>query len=110
MLKARNFSYDLISLKALKELKKAAEFEGFSEIIKEEIASLEQKLQTNLDHSLEHFKKEIKHLISEEIILRYYGQKGSIVYTLREDRDLKESFTILKDKEQYGKILKPAKK
>ena len=110
MLKARNFSYDLISLKALKELKKAAEFEGFSEIIKEEIASLEQKLQTNLDHSLEHFKKDIKHMISEEIILRYYGQKGSIVYTLREDRDLKESFTILKDKEQYGKILKPAKK
>ena len=67
-------------------------------------------MQTNLDHSLEHFKKDIKHMISEEIILRYYGQKGSIVYTLREDRDLKESFTILKDKEQYGKILKPAKK
>ena len=76
LLKSRNFSYDLISVKVLKELKEAMEFEGFTEIAKEEIASLEKKLQANLDHSLTHFAKDIRELIADEIVLRYYAQKG----------------------------------
>ena len=110
MLKERNFSYDLISLKVLKDLKEAAKFEGFGEIVKEEIASLEKKLQTNLDHSLIHFAKEIRRLIADEIIHRYYGQKGRIIYSLREDIDLDEAYRIIEDEKAYKEILSPAKK
>jgi carboxyl-terminal processing protease len=110
MLKERNFSYDLISLKVLKDLKEAAKFEGFGEIVKEEIASLEKKLQTNLDHSLTHFAKEIRGLIADEIIHRYYGQKGRIIYSLREDIDLDEAYRIIEDEKAYKEILSPAKK
>ena len=110
MLKSRNFSYDLLSVKILKDLKKAAEFEGFSEIIKEEITSLEKKLQASLDHSLTHFEKEIRPLIADEIIHRYHGQKGRIIHSLREDADLDEAFKILANEKEYKEILTPAKK
>lgn len=110
LLKSRNFSYDLISVKVLKDLKEAMEFEGFTEIAKEEIASLEKKLQANLEHSLTHFEKEIRSLIDDEIVLRYHGQKGRIVYNLREDICLKEAYRILGNEKEYKKILTPAEK
>lgn len=106
-LKKRGFTYDLQSAKILKDLKKMIEFEGLTSITKEDVENLEKKLQTNLDHSLEHFKKDVKNLVADEIIKRYYGNKGEIVYNLREDSDLKEAFAILKDKERYKKILSP---
>lgn len=110
MLKSHNFSYDLISVKVLKDLKEAVKFEGFSDIVKEEIASLEKKLQANLDHSLTHFEKEIRKIIADEIIPRYHGQKGRIIYSLREDTDLSEAYRILKDEKEYKEILAPTKK
>ena len=110
LLKSRNFSYDLISIKVLKDLKQAVEFEGFNDIVKDEIASLEKKLQTNLDHSLTHFEKDIRTLIADEIIHRYYGQKGRIIHSLREDTDLSEAYRILKNEKEYKEILAPTKK
>lgn len=108
-LKKRGFTYDLQSAKILKDLKKMIEFEGFTAITKEEIENLEKKLHANLDHSLEHFKDDVKDIIADEIIKRYYGNRGEIIYNLREDSDLKEAFSILKDNERYRKILSPAK-
>jgi carboxyl-terminal processing protease len=110
MLKSRNFSYDLISVKVLKDLKEAAEFEGFSEIVKDEITSLEKKLQANLDHSLTHFETDIRKIIADEIIHRYHGQRGRIIYSLREDTDLNEAYRILENEKEYKEILTPAKK
>ena len=85
------------------------EFEGLASIAKEEIEQLENKLNANLDHSLEHFKKDVKDIIADEIVKRYYGNEGEIIYNLREDSDLKEAFAILKDNEKYKKILSPSK-
>lgn len=108
-LKKKGFNYDSQSIKIINELKKMVEFEGFAEITKSEIESLEKKLQTNLDHSLSHFTKDVKHLLADEIVKRYYGEKGEIIYNLREDSDLKEAYKILNDVERYNKILSPAK-
>ena len=110
LLKSRNFNYDLISVKVLKDLKEAMEFEGFAEIAKEEIASLEKKLQANLDHSLTHFEKEIRILVASEIATRYHGQKGTIIYSLNKDTELKEAYSILGDEKRYKEILTPKNK
>ncbi len=109
LLKSRNFNYDLVSVKFLNDLKKAIEFEGFNEIAKEEIASLEKKLQANLDHSLTHFEKEIRKIIADEIVHRFHGQKGRIIYNLRDDTDLNEAYKILGNEKKYKEILSPKK-
>lgn len=104
---ASGFSYDMRSSKMLKQLKDMIKFEGYEEITKDDIASLEGKLQQNLGHSLEHFASHIKRLIGDEIVKRYYGQKGGVVYNLRDDTDIEEAFKILSDGERYKKILAP---
>lgn len=109
-LKSTKFSYDIQSLKALEQLKKMIEFEGYTSITKEEINSLEKKLQANLDYSLTHFENHIKEIVESEIIARYYGRKGSIIYSLRKDSDIKEACGIITDKKRYKEILSPAKK
>lgn len=106
-LKERNYSYDLISAKRLADLKKIIELEGFGEIVKDEIESLEKKLCVNLEHSLLHFSNDVKVLLATEIVKRYQGQKGEIIYSLREDTDIKESYALLKDKKRYMEILSP---
>lgn len=101
------FNYDMQSSKILSQLKKMIEFEGYAEITKEEIVSLEKKLQHNLEHDLTHFAKDVKQLLTNEIIRRYYGQKGEIVYNLRNDSDIKESCNILNSTKRYKEILSP---
>lgn len=108
-LKARDFNYDLVSAKRLSDLKKILELEGYGEIAKEEIQSLEKKLKVNLDHSLRHFCKDVKELIALEIVRRYHGQDGETVYSLREDSDIKESFALLKEPKRYKEILSAKK-
>ena len=109
-LKSTGFKYDLASAKALEELKKIMEKEGLADIAKEEIAALEKKLQANLDHSLAHFDKYVRSLLSSEIVLRYYGEKGQAAHNLNFDEDLKLAYEILGDRDRYRKILTPAKK
>ena len=101
------FSYNLSSAKILAELKKMVKIEGFEEIAKEEIESLEKKLRANLEHEFTHFSKHVKDLLASEIVTRYYGQKGNIIYSLREDIDLKEAYSILSSTKRYREILSP---
>lgn len=104
---ASGFSYDMRSSRMLKQLKEMIKFEGYEEVAKDDIASLEGKLQHNLGHALEHFAPDVKRLLGDEIVKRYYGQKGGIVYGLRDDTDIEESYDILSDSRRYNDILSP---
>ncbi len=107
MVKKANFTYDKESEKALKRLKEIAGIEGYMEDAKPEFEALEKKLTHNLERDLDHFAKDIKLLIEDEIIQRYYFQKGSIIQQLRDDPHLKEGLKVLADQEAYKKILAP---
>jgi carboxyl-terminal processing protease len=105
MLKKRNFTYDRQSEAVLKKLKEIAEFEGYMESSSEEFAALEKKLQHNLDLELDRFAKEIKPLLAEEIVKRYYFERGAVQETLKDDADLKKALEILQQPEEYKKVL-----
>ena len=105
MLKKRDFTYDRQSEEVLKKLKEFAEFEGYMENAKEEFAALEKKLQHNLDLELDRFAKDIKPLIAEEIVKRYYFERGAVQETLKDDADLKKALEILQQPEEYKKVL-----
>lgn len=109
--KAADFKYDQQTEKMLKSLKEMAEFEGYLAGASEEFKALEQKLKHNLDHDLDHFSKDIKSMLSVEIIKRYYYQRGGIIEQLKDDDDLKEAVKVLTDGEKYRKMLEvPAEK
>ena len=110
MMKKRNFSYDRQSEAMLKKLKEMAEFEGYLEGASEEFAALEKKLQHNLDLELDRFAKDIKPLIAEEIVKRYYFEKGAVQETLKDDSDLKKALEVLQNPEEYKMVLTVAVK
>ena len=106
LLKKRNFSYDRQSEAMLKNLKEIAEFEGYMEGAKDEFSALEKKLQHNLDLELDRFAKDIKPLLSEEIVKRYYFERGAVQETLKEDNGLKKAVEVLQDPVEYKNVLK----
>lgn len=108
--KKADFKYDQQTEKILKNLKEMAEFEGYLEDASEEFKALEGKLQHNLDRDLDYFSRQIKEMIAQEIVKRYYYQRGSIIQQLKEDKDLKEAVKVLTDAERYKSLLSaPAK-
>ena len=109
MVKKRNFTYDRQSEAMLKSLKEMAEFEGYMEGAKEEFAALEKKLQHNLDLELDRFAKDIKPLIAEEIVKRYYYERGAVQEMLKDDAELKKALEVLQNPEEYKNVLKGSK-
>ena len=92
----RNPKYNLQSEKILKNLEEIVKFEGYNEHVEEEIKSLHDKLKPNLNKDLLLFKKDIIDLLNHEIIKRYYYQKGTIRYGLRNDAWLNKAIDFLK--------------
>ena len=117
LVKSRNFTYDRQSEKMLKSLKEIAEFEGYMTEAAEEFKALEKKLNHNLDRDLDYFAKPIKEYISQEIVTRYFYQRGAVMERLKDDTDLEEAIKVLQNPVRYREILsalvkkdEPAKK
>ena len=111
LVKSRNFTYDRQSEKMLKSLKEIAEFEGYMTEAGEEFKALEKKLNHNLDRDLDYFAKPIKEYISQEIVTRYFYQRGAVMERLKDDTDLEEAIKVLQNPVRYREILSaPIKK
>lgn len=103
--KKADFKYDQQSEKILKTLKEAAEFEGYMTEASEEFKALEKKLNHNLDRDLDYFSKDIKEMIANEIIKRYYYQRGALIQGLKSDNGLAAAVKILTDPAKYKETL-----
>ncbi len=108
--KSKNFTYDRESDKALKQLERVAEFEGYSEGAAAEFKALAEKLKHDIDRDLDTFRPEIEKFLADEIVRRYYYQKGEVEQSLKKDVALKKAKEILANKEEYDKILNLTKK
>ena len=103
--KEHNFTYDRQSVKLLDNLKKVAKFEGYD--VAEDIKALEAKLTHNEDYDFEHWKLEIKKLLNNEIMLRYYYRRGLIRNSLNNDKTLDTALAVLNNPQEYRKMLAP---
>jgi len=81
-----------------------AKHEKYYDISKDEFDKLKLKLGHNLDQDMEHFKKEISELMVDEIVSRYYYQKGAIKASLRDDSDIKKALEVLNKPDGYAAI------
>ena len=103
--RSKDFNYDRQSEKALESLKEIMEFEGYLSSALEEFNALEYKLKPDLNRDLELHKDFLSDILSKQIMQHYYYAKGEIIYTLREDNDLKKAVEILSDKNLYDNVL-----
>lgn len=103
--KSKDFEYDRMSEKSMKQLKEIMEFEGYMKTADEEFKALEAKLVPNLDLDLDLSKAKIIELINPEIVKRYYYQKGELMSKLQYDNGVKKALEVIQDQDQYNKVL-----
>ncbi len=105
------FKYDKVCEMMFAELKKVAESEGYmNDSTKVQFDALEKMLKHDLNKDLDSNRKAISEILSNEIIKRYYFQRGQVINNIRYDKAVENAVAILNDPVAYKKILLPANK
>ena len=100
------FTYSTASEERLEKMKEIAIKEGYFEDSKAEYEALLKKVTPSKERDLDKFKEEIKILLENEIISRYYYQKGRAIDAFRNDLFVNKAKEILENKKEYNTILK----
>lgn len=101
-----DFSYTTASEESLKKMKETAEKEGYFNEVKNEYEAMLSKVTPSKARDLDKFKEEITQMIENEIVSRYYFQKGRTVNSFRYDNVLLKAKEILINSNEYNTILK----
>ncbi len=88
-----------------KYLKNEAEKEKYFDDFRNEFAALQNKLQRDKSQDIYLNKKEISELLENEIVSRYYFQKGRIEADFNHDPDILKATEILQNPTEYNSIL-----
>lgn len=102
--KKQDLKYESRTETQLEKLLEVAKREKYYDMSKDEFEALKTKLGHNIDQELEHFKEEIHEILTDEIVSRYYYQKGAIKAALKDDRDVEKALEILHKPDAYASI------
>ncbi len=89
----------------LKVLRDVIRREGYLEATRAELDALEAKLTYDVRADLMRFRKEVEPYLYDEIVHRYYYQKGGVQQQLLDDPCIERALQVLSDKDKYKKIL-----
>jgi carboxyl-terminal processing protease len=106
-LKDNDFEYESESEHLLKQLEKAAKEEKYYSLAEKDFESLKKRLEPHLDKDLEVFSKEVKSLLENEIVSRFYYQKGAIRSSIDEDRVIQTAIDKLSSDIAYNSYFEP---
>jgi len=104
-LKNKEYDYTTKVETTIKDLTIAAQKEKYYEEIKDQLEGLKIRMAHNKDHDLEKHKAEIKEVLEQEIVSRYYFEKGAKEASFDDDPEVKEAIKILNDPARYQQIL-----
>jgi carboxyl-terminal processing protease len=104
-LEDKEYDYETDTQKQFEELKKIAKEEKYFDQAAKEIEALKEVISHNKTHDLQNFKDEIKTELEDEIVTRYYYQKGKLEHSLSLDLEVKKAAEILKNSQLYNDIL-----
>ena len=106
VLAQENFDYTTASEEALKKMKTTAEKEGYYQDIATDYEQMLIKVTPSKERDLDKFEQEIRELLEEEIMTRYYYQEGRAKHSLQTDPVVLKGIEILQAPSQYNTILK----
>jgi len=103
----KKFSYESRSELTLKSLIETAKKEHYYDGTKNEFAALEKGLTLDLNQDLDKNSEEIRDLLKDEIVRRYYYQKGAIIAELVSDKEIKSVKSLFQNPAEYSRLLVP---
>ncbi|HNX21961.1 MAG TPA: S41 family peptidase [Bacteroidales bacterium] len=107
--KGKDFKYKTETEDLLEELITVSKQEKYYEEVNPLIEQLKSKIVQEKEKDLLKFKEEISQYLANEIVARYYFQKGRIINQLSYDPDIKMAKQILMDSVRYKSILSDKK-
>ncbi|EOR94068.1 C-terminal processing peptidase, tail-specific protease [Arcticibacter svalbardensis MN12-7] len=102
----KDYNYFTKTEKLVNELQEEAEKEKKLTEIRTEFDALKKKVYTSKQNDLNQFKDEIKLILENEIVSRYYFQKGRMEQAFNTDLEIKSAEAVLSDKAVLASILK----
>jgi carboxyl-terminal processing protease len=106
---SKNFEHKSETENAMDAFKKQAEKELYFEDVKNEFDAVKNKLTRDKSQDIYHNKKEIKELLENEIVSRYYYQKGRLEADFNNDPAIIKAIDVLQNKTEYNHILNSLK-
>ncbi|WP_201301047.1 S41 family peptidase [Sunxiuqinia indica] len=107
--KEQKFSYQSETEEVFSELLETAKSEKYYDVAEEQFEALKVKIGHELNKDLESFKEEIKEMLTDEIVTRYYYQKGAIKSALKDDKGLEKAKETLKNPQAFSTVFTKGK-
>jgi carboxyl-terminal processing protease len=105
-LAGKNYNYNTVSEKTLDILKADATKEKQFDQIQTEYDILKTKLMNSKKNDLQIHKTEIKQALENEIVSRYYYEKGRFEANQKYDNEMAQAVKTLQDKNQTAAVLR----
>ncbi|MDP4281454.1 MAG: S41 family peptidase [Bacteroidota bacterium] len=102
----KNYDYKTLSEVTLETLKKNAEKEKYYDSMKPEFEALQAKMSEDKKSDLIKHQDQIRELLKQEIVTRYYYQKGKVASSMKNDPDIAVAIKTLNDTATFSSILK----
>ena len=102
----QDFSFSSSSEEQLKKWKETTEKEGDFDKIKTEYDAILSKLSSTKEANFDKSKDEVRNILENEIVSRYYFQNGRILNGFTSDKSIEKSIEILQNSSRYNTILK----
>ncbi len=109
-LEGKEYDYTTYLEKSVEDMRETAKNSPLYEEIKVQLEELEKKVNHSKEQDLITYQEEIKKIISEEIVSRYYFQEGMIEASLGKDKDVLKAVEILSDPKEIDLILSASAK
>ena len=103
----KDYDYTTKSEELLEDFQETAQKEKYYDGIKEEFEKLKMSVKHDKNKDIQKHKEEIKELLEEEIVGRYYYRHGRIQAGFDKDPELQKAIEVLLDQTEYQALLMP---
>jgi len=104
-MKTKDYNYRSAMELRLTQLSEEAKAERFYTDLKPQIDQIQSRLTDNRKNDLVTYKDQIKLLLEEDIVARYYMERGQAEVSFRQDSEIKICIDVLNNPSQYKKVL-----
>lgn len=101
----KNFNYESVAERQIDAIAELSKKNKFEESTGRKIDELREQLRAEKQKDFVNSKQFIKEALEQEIVSRYFGNRGRIVRSFKYDPVYQEALTLLKNREKYQQVL-----
>ena len=101
----KEISYSSQMDDAIKSLEEIAKKEKYFDGLDQSIKQLKKRVHDIKENYLIEFQDEVRLMLEQEIVSRYYFHTGIVEYAIHEDRAINAALEVLNDSKRYKEIL-----